>query len=124
MELDNAAREKITTNCKDMNGWIKFLGIAYIISGGVSIIFTLGIGIIIAWMPIWLGVILLKVANGSREVAEGKVESLGNMFGSLKTFFILSGVFAIISVAFSLIWFMFIGIAMISGFLGEAGGFY
>jgi hypothetical protein len=124
MELDTTAREKITTNCKDMSGWIKFLGIVYMISGGISIIFTFGIGIIIAWMPIWLGVILLKVSNGSRAVADGKAESLGEMFGSLKTFFILSGIFTIISIAFSLIWFMFIGIAMISGFLGEAGGLY
>ena len=124
MELDNAVAEKVTTNCKDMSGWIKFLGIAYIISGGLSIIFSFGFGIIIAWLPIWLGVILLKVANGSRGVAEGKAESLGEMFGSLKTFFILSGVLMIVSIVISTFWFMIVGIAMISRIMGEAGGFY
>ena len=100
------------------------MGIAYIISGGLSIIFSFGFGIIIAWLPIWLGVILLKVANGSRGVAEGKAESLGEMFGSLKTFFILSGVLMIVSIVISTFWFMIVGIAMISRIMGEAGGFY
>lgn len=122
MELDNAAREKVTTNCKDMNGWIKFLGITAIIAGGLYALSI--IGIIIAWLPIWIGIILIRVANGSKEVAEGKIESLGEMLGSLKTFFMLSGILTIISIVFSIIWFMIMGLAMISGIMGEAGGFY
>jgi hypothetical protein len=122
MELDSATREKVITSSKDMNGWIKFLAIFSIAIGAL---YALSIfGIIIAWMPIWLGIILLKVANSTREVAEGKVESLGNMFTSLKTFFILTGIFTIISIALSFIWFIIFGIAMVSGILGETGGFY
>ena len=121
MELSSDIEQKVTTNCKDMNGWIKFLGITSIIGGGLYALTI--VGIIIAWMPIWIGVILLKVANGSREVADGKVESLGDMLGSLKTFFILSGVLTIISIVFSIIWLMVVGLAMIGGFL-DSGGFY
>jgi hypothetical protein len=46
------------------------------------------------------------------------------MFDSLKTFFILSGVLTIISIVFSVIWMLVMGIAMIGGIMGEAGGFY
>jgi hypothetical protein len=122
MELDSATREKVITSSKDMNGWIKFLAIFSIAIGAL---YALSIfGIIIAWIPIWLGILLLKVANSTREVADGSVESLGNMFTSLKTFFILTGIFTIISTALSFIWFIIFGIAMVSGILGEAGGFY
>lgn len=124
MELDNTVKDKVISNSKDMNGWIKFLGIAYIVSGGLTIIFSFGFGIIIAWLPIWLGVIILKVSSSSREVAGGQVESLGKMFDSLKTFFILSGVLTILSIVLSILWFVIVGIAMIGGILGEAGGFY
>jgi hypothetical protein len=122
MELDNAASEKVITNCKDMNGWMKFLGIAYIVSGGITALTIFGI--IIAWLPIWMGIILLRGATSTREVATGKLESMGEMFASMKTFFILSGVTMIISFVFSIFWFMFMGLAMIGGFLGETGGFY
>ena len=122
MELNSDIEQKVITNCKDMNGWIKFLGITAIIGGGLYAISI--IGLIIAWLPIWMGVILLKVANGSREIADGKAESIGDMFASLKTFFILSGVLMIISIVFSIIWMIFMGIAMIGGLMGEAGGFY
>jgi len=122
MELSGEVEQKVTANCKDMNGWMKFLGIVYIISGGLSALTIFGI--IIAWLPIWLGVILLKASNSTGEVGAGKIESLGNMMGSLKPFFIVSGVFMIISVVFSVIWFMVMGFAMLGGFLGETGGFY
>ena len=122
MEINSAVEQKVTTNCKDMNGWIKFLGITAIIAGGLYVLSI--IGIVIAWLPIWIGVILLRVANGSKEVAEGKIESLGEMLGSLKTFFVLSGILTIISIVFSIIWFMIMGLAMIGGIMGEAGGFY
>jgi len=44
--------------------------------------------------------------------------------GSLKTFFLISGVATIISFVFSIIWLMVMGIAMIGGMMGEVGGFY
>jgi len=122
MELDSVVEEKIITRSKDMTGWIKFLGIAAIIAGGFYALSI--VGIIVAWLPIWIGIILLRIANSSREVADGKVDSLGSMFDSLKTFFVLSGVLALVSIFFSIILMIIFGIAMVSGMLGEAGGFY
>lgn len=122
MELNNDLERKVITSCKEMSGWIKFLAIFSIAIGALYVLSIFGI--IIAWLPIWIGIILLKVANGSREVAEGKTESLGEMLGSLKTFFMLTGILTIISIFFSIIWFIIMGFAMISGIMGEAGGFY
>jgi hypothetical protein len=124
MELDENVEKEVVENCEDMNGWIKFLGIASIIWSVFFIIGTFGIGIIIAWAPIWIGIILMRAANSAREVGVGNVESLGEMLGSFKTFFLLSGVAVIISVVFSIIWFIVIGIAMVGGFMDSTGGFY
>jgi hypothetical protein len=122
MELNSDVERKVTTSCKEMNGWIKFLAIVWIISGGFYALTI--VGIIIAWILIWIGIILLKVSNSCGEVAGGKGESLGDMFASLKTFFLLTGIFTIITMALSAIWFIIFGIAMIGGILGETGGFY
>lgn len=119
---DNELEQKVTTSCKEMSGWIKLLAIAYLVIGGIYALTIFGM--VIAWILIWIGVILLRVSKSCREVASGTFESLGNMFASLKTFFVLTGVFTIITIALSIIWFIIMGIAMIGGFLGEAGGLY
>lgn len=119
---NNDLEQKVTTSCKEMSGWIKFLAIICIICGGIYALTI--VGIVIAWILIWIGIILLRVSKSCKEVADGTFESLGNMFASLKTFFILTGVFTIMTIALSVIWFMIMGIAMVGGFLGEAGGLY
>jgi hypothetical protein len=119
---DSELQQKVTTSCKEMSGWIKFLAIVWIISGAIYALTIFGI--IIAWILIWIGVILLRVSKSCKEVADGTFDSLGEMFASLKTFFILTGVFTIITIALSIIWFMVMGIAMVGGLLGEAGGLY
>jgi hypothetical protein len=119
---DSELQQKVITSCKEMGGWIKFLAIACILCGGIYALTI--VGIIIAWILIWIGVILLRVSKGCKAIADGTFESIGEMFASLKTFFILSGVFTIMTIALSIIWCMIMGIAMVSGFLGEAGGLY
>ena len=42
-------------------GWIKFLGILMIIYGVIAAMTI--VGIIFAWLPIWLGVLLNQTAN-------------------------------------------------------------
>ncbi|NIW79677.1 MAG: hypothetical protein GWN16_09545, partial [Calditrichae bacterium] len=44
-----------------MSAWLKFLGIVSIISGAVVAITI--VGIIIAWLPIWLGVLLFQAGD-------------------------------------------------------------
>jgi Family of unknown function (DUF5362) len=82
-------------------GWLKFLGVLSIISGiggALSIV-----GIIFAWLPIWMGVLMLQA--GSSIEAAGQ---LGDKFaflrsmGSLKTYFVLQGVLALLGIIFAL----------------------
>jgi hypothetical protein len=76
-------------------GWMKLLGVLSIISG---ILTALSLwGIIFAWLPIWLGVLLFKAA-GSVETAwlGGHKGELEQAMRSLKTYFTINGIVMLI----------------------------
>jgi len=83
-------------------GWIKFLGILMIIYG-VFIAMTI-VGIIIAWLPIWLGVLLNQTANRIEQAqASGDILAMVRSQNSLSTYFTVYGVLALIGIIGSII---------------------
>ncbi len=44
-------------------GWITFLAVAAFINAGLQILGTFGLGIVIAWLPIWVGVLLVQASS-------------------------------------------------------------
>lgn len=78
-------------------GWIKFLGILMIIYGAF-IAMTI-IGIIVAWLPIWLGVLLHQTAK-KIELAQstGDVTAMVQSQNSLSTYFTIYGILALIGI--------------------------
>jgi len=76
-------------------GWLKLLGIMSII-GGVLSALTI-IGILICWLPIWMGVLLFKAGNAIEEAQySGNRERLEFSLGQLKTYFTINGVLTLI----------------------------
>ena len=45
--------------------WLKFIGVMAIIYGVISAITI--IGILIAWLPIWMGVLLFQAGNAAKD---------------------------------------------------------
>ena len=89
-------------NAKGMAGWAKFMGIMTIISGCLQVLTIFGI--VIAWLPIWMGVVLTKAGSKAGEYADrGDMASLEAMTGQLKTYFVISGVLIIVSFSLALI---------------------
>jgi len=89
-------------NAKGMTGWMKFVGILTIIGGCLQAISI--VGLVIAWLPIWMGVILVKAGSRAGEYADkGDMASLEGMTGQLKTYFTISGIMIIVSFAVSII---------------------
>jgi hypothetical protein len=83
-------------------GWIKFIGIVLIVYGVVLAISI--IGLILAWLPIWLGVLLLKASNKSRfAFFSGDKNSLIDALLSLNNYFTIYGVMIIISVVIGIV---------------------
>ena len=71
--------------------WIKFVGIGTIIIG-VFAALTI-VGILFAWLPIWIGVLLIRVANQTDIAYEMEDEAaMVESMKQLKTYFVINGV--------------------------------
>jgi flagellar biosynthesis protein FlhB len=91
-----------------MSTWLKFLGIVSIISGAISAITI--VGIIFAWLPIWMGVLLFQAGDRASGVRYSEdLNSLAQMMEKLKMYFVVYAVAIIVSLAFVILLFAFAG---------------
>ncbi len=100
-EKENLVRE-ISQPLKNAAGWMRFLGIAMIVYG---ILIALSIvGIVIAWLPIWLGVLMTRSANRVNEAYyQGNQFALTESLRNLGSYFTINGVILLISIIFIVI---------------------
>ena len=101
-------------------GWIRFLGVMSIIQAIVAIIGTMGIGIIWAWLPIWIGVILFQAA-GAMEAAYNSGDRIQLIAANqkMKTYFIIQGVTMLVGIAIGIIAIFIVGTGAILGALTQ-----
>ena len=100
-------------------GWMKFLGVMMILQGALTALTI--IGIIVAWLPIWLGILLFKAA-GHAEAAQysGDKARLIEALAQLKLYFIINGIVLLIMVGFMVFGIFIGGLGFLSA-LGEMG---
>ena len=113
----SASDAQTRKNAKGMAGWMKFMGIMTIIGGCLQVLTIFGI--VIAWLPIWMGVVLTKAGSKAGEYADkGDFASLEGMTGQLKTYFIISGIMIFVSFAVAIIaaiaWVILLGLGVFS----------
>lgn len=101
------------------SGWMKFVGVMFIIQGAITAITI--VGILIAWLPIWIGVLLMQSA-GSIERAQraGDAVALKESLAKLKTYFVIQGVLYIVGIALMVVYFLFFG-AMLAAMMKNGG---
>ena len=74
---------------------MKLLGVILIING-IAAVFTL-VGILICWLPIWLGILLFKSANLIESAQlNGDKPMLLESLRKIKTYFVINGVLMLI----------------------------
>lgn len=96
--------------------WMKLLGVLLIIYG-VFLIISI-VGILICWLPIWLGVILFKAAGDAEAASKGAPQQLAEYIQKINRFFLIEGILALIWLIIVLIA-LFVGVmAVIWGTLG------
>lgn len=79
-------------------GWMKFVGVMFIIQGAITALSI--VGIIIAWLPIWIGVLVMQSANAiERAQLSGDAAALKEALARLRTYFIIQGVLFLVSIA-------------------------
>lgn len=95
------------------SGWMKFVAVLAI-AGGVFYAITI-VGIIVAWIPIWLGVLLWQAADAaSRAESETDPALLERALDRLRSFFTVNGVIALVGLSLALLAFVLV----VLGFLG------
>jgi hypothetical protein len=96
--------------------WMKLLGVLLIINGVFMLISV--VGILICWLPIWLGVILFKAAGDAETAQKGVPQQLLEYVQKINKFFLISGILALIWLIIVLILFFVFGMAAIYSSLG------
>ena len=78
-------------------GWIKFLGVLSIIQGIVAV-FSI-VGLLIAWLPIWIGIVLYQSATimERAHLTGNEVEFVRSM-DKLRLYFVIQGILALLGI--------------------------
>ena len=100
--------------------WMKLMGVFMIIYG-VLIAISI-VGILIAWLPIWVGVLLFQAANAiDNAYSTGDQHAATRAMDKLKVYFIINGVMLLIGIVLGVAVVMFGGVAAIMGMQGAGG---
>ncbi|MGD8515009.1 MAG: DUF5362 domain-containing protein [Granulosicoccaceae bacterium] len=96
-------------------GWMKLVGVLMIIYG-VLVALSI-VGIIIAWLPIWMGVLLFQSASQVEQAYQsGDQMALHTSLSKLKTYFTIMGVLSLLGLLAFVLSFVFgIGAAIMGG---------
>jgi hypothetical protein len=119
METSDQIQEKIVTQLSaplySAKGWMKFIGILLIVMG---VTYALSIvGIIFAWIPIWLGILVTGAANKiDTAYRTGDKYSFIEAQKKVGLYFTIYGVLILIGLILILLFFV---IALSTGFLAQ-----
>ena len=93
------AVKAVTRPLFEAKGWMKLLAVVAFIYGGIMVLTIFGV--IIAWLPIWIGVLLWQSSTRIEPAhIVGDVEAATESLGKLKTLFILYGVLVLVGLVF------------------------
>jgi 1,4-dihydroxy-2-naphthoate octaprenyltransferase len=86
-------------------GWMKLVGVLMIIYGAL-VALTI-VGILVAWLPIWMGVLLFQAANAIEEAQlSGQKEALVKSMDKIKTYFTVTGILTLIGLILGVLGFI------------------
>lgn len=96
--------------------WMQLIGIMLIISGVLTALSI--IGIIVAWIPIWAGVVLMQAAGAAQRAYESPdAEAIKYTLGRLRIYFTIFGVLLLIYLILMVLGMLFgIGAGLMGGF--------
>jgi len=110
-----SAVEEILGPIVDGKFWMKLLGVLMIISGALQALSI--IGILIAWLPIWLGILLFQAAGAAEQaLTSNDIGRARYACDRLRLFFMIQGVLVLIALVLMALM-MFLGLG--AGILGS-----
>lgn len=76
-------------------GWMKLVGVMSIIGGALQVLTI--VGILIAWLPIWTGILLIQAAGAIEQAYLGESQAaMTRSLSKLKIYFIIMGILTLI----------------------------
>jgi hypothetical protein len=89
--------------------WLKFMAVLQFIYAAFYVIGSFGIGLIIAWLPVWMGVLMWQAANRSGEaIVNGDIQSALAAQNKIKTLIIIMGVVTLVTLILAILAFFFL----------------
>jgi hypothetical protein len=102
LEAQSSGIAAVVEPLYQVKGWIKFAGIMTIIGGAAQVLSLWGI--IIAWLPIWMGVLLVSSANLLEQAYTTKDGTvMRQSFEKLGKYFKLIGIFIVVMLVIAII---------------------
>jgi len=93
--------------------WIKLLGAISIVSGVLGVLSVFGI--VFAWLPIWLGVLLWQSGKAVEAAHEtGDAARFLESQSKLKTYFLVAGIVSLIGIILMVLAVLFFGTAWVA----------
>lgn len=107
MQTDNETMVKeLAQKMYGAHFWMYLIGIIMIIAGVLEAISL--VGIIVAWIPIWLGVLLCMSASSLAQAnVTGDLDKLQQVLARLKLYFIVQGVVMLVGIILGVSGFLF-----------------
>ncbi len=94
--------------------WMKLVGVLAIVYGLLTAISI--VGIVVAWLPIWMGMLLFQSASRAETAyMSGNEKALVDSLSKIRTYFTIMGVVAMLGLLMAIALFFF-------GFLGILAG--
>jgi len=107
-----AVVRELTLPIFQSKGWLRLLGVVSIASGVFAAITIFGI--LYAWLPIWIGVLLFQAASSvERAHLTGDKMVYFDSLNKLKIYFIIQGVTTLISLVIGIFVFFMFGLAAV-----------
>lgn len=98
--------------------WIKLLAVMLILGGALQALTI--VGILWAWVPIWLGVLMFQAIGAAEQaVATGDPATAVRANEKLRLFFMIQGLLMLVGLVLMAAAFMLGGVAVLGGLLGS-----
>jgi len=111
----NDAVRRVIGPLAEAKGWMKLVAVVTI-GEGVLVALTI-VGIVVAWLPIWVGVLLWQAAGSAELSAQsGDEAEATRAISRLRTLFTVAGVMVLISLV---LWVVIVVFVIVAGVVGS-----
>ena len=94
--------ERVYEELSRASGWMRAMGILSIV-GGILCAITI-VGIIFAWLPIWIGVIVYQAGKSAQMASTNRDETkLIEVISKIRLYFVISVITLIVAYAFIIV---------------------